>query len=72
MLILVFACRDELRLCHHSSILESFALGDKQFNNRARMAANNLSVEDQVACLIDQATDPNILGRTWQGWEPWM
>ncbi|EDV28309.1 uncharacterized protein TRIADDRAFT_20924, partial [Trichoplax adhaerens] len=67
-----FVTRDELRLCHHLSILESFALGDKQYNERARMPADNLSVEDQVTCLIDQATDPNILGRTWQGWEPWM
>ena len=28
-----------------------------------------LSVNDQVGVLIDLATDPNILGRTWVGWE---
>ena len=26
----------------------------------------------QVRCLIDQATDINILGRTWQGWKPYL
>jgi len=31
-----------------------------------------LSVEQQVDCLIEQATDPSILGRTWQGWAPWL
>jgi len=31
-----------------------------------------LKVEEQVDHLIDHATDANILGRTWQGWMPWM
>ena len=31
-----------------------------------------LQPEDQVACLIDQATDFNILGRTFRGWEPYL
>ena len=39
---------------------------------RAHMPAHGLSVEQQVAALIDQAKDPNILGRTWAGWEPWV
>ena len=26
----------------------------------------------QVDCLVEQATDPNILGRTWIGWSPWL
>ena len=30
------------------------------------------NVEEQVDCLIDHATDPNILGRTYVGWEPWV
>ncbi|XP_028413162.1 DNA-dependent protein kinase catalytic subunit-like [Dendronephthya gigantea] len=48
----------------------SVLLGDKQHNQRARHYVN--TVENQVACLIDQATDPNILGRTYHGWEPWV
>ena len=39
---------------------------------RGRLPVSGLSVEQQVAALIDQATDPNILGRTWAGWEPWV
>ncbi|XP_035828316.1 DNA-dependent protein kinase catalytic subunit [Aplysia californica] len=39
---------------------------------RAGLPAHGLSVEQQVAALIDQTTDPNILGRTWGGWEPWV
>ena len=30
------------------------------------------SVKEQVDCLVDQATDPNILGRTYGGWAPWV
>uniref|UniRef100_A0A2D4JY01 non-specific serine/threonine protein kinase n=2 Tax=Micrurus paraensis TaxID=1970185 RepID=A0A2D4JY01_9SAUR len=67
---------DELRLGHEKS--EAFreyvsvAQGSKQFNIRARQPLDGLEEEIQVKCLIDQATDPNILGRTWEGWDPWM
>ena len=30
------------------------------------------SVEEQVAALINHATDTNILARSWQGWQPWV
>lgn len=30
------------------------------------------SVEEQVQRLVDIATDPNILGRTWWGWMPFV
>ncbi|KAM5158207.1 DNA-dependent protein kinase catalytic subunit [Mantella aurantiaca] len=67
---------EELRLGHGmSQFYQGFlavARGDKEYNIRAREAAEGLSEETQVQCLIDQATDPNILGRTWRGWEPWM
>lgn len=48
------------------------ARGTEEHNIRARLGEKELSVEEQVDCLIDQATDPNILGRTYVGWEPWM
>ncbi|XP_053349394.1 DNA-dependent protein kinase catalytic subunit [Clarias gariepinus] len=48
------------------------ARGTEEHNIRARLGEKELSVEEQVDCLIDQATDPNILGRTFAGWEPWM
>ncbi|KAG7330004.1 hypothetical protein KOW79_006226 [Hemibagrus wyckioides] len=46
--------------------------GTEEHNIRARLGERELSVEEQVDCLIDQATDPNILGRTYIGWEAWM
>ncbi|XP_070581112.1 DNA-dependent protein kinase catalytic subunit-like [Ptychodera flava] len=39
---------------------------------RAKNPESGLSVENQVACLVEQATDQNILGRTYLGWEPWV
>ncbi|XP_060788690.1 DNA-dependent protein kinase catalytic subunit-like isoform X1 [Neoarius graeffei] len=48
------------------------ARGTEEHNIRARLGEQELSVEEQVDCLIDQAADPNILGRTFVGWEPWM
>lgn len=51
--------------------LKSTCGGNKE-SKRAQSKATGLSVEDQVACLIDQATDPRILGKTYQGWEPWV
>uniref|UniRef100_A0A8C5JY83 DNA-dependent protein kinase catalytic subunit n=1 Tax=Jaculus jaculus TaxID=51337 RepID=A0A8C5JY83_JACJA len=71
-----FITCDELRLGHEKSdAFESYisvARGNKDHNIRAQEPENGLSEETQVKCLLDQATDPNILGRTWQGWEPWM
>ena len=44
-------------------------MGDRKYSRRAEIGERCSSVEEQVVCLIDHATDPNILGRTWQGWE---
>ena len=52
--------------------MEAVCLGDSSVNIRAREPNNGLSVESQVSCLMDLAMDPNILGRTYEGWEPWM
>jgi DNA-dependent protein kinase catalytic subunit len=46
--------------------------GHVQHKCRARVSDENLTVEDQVACLIDLATDPVILGITFAGWCPWI
>jgi DNA-dependent protein kinase catalytic subunit len=48
----------------------SVLLGDEQFNQRAKPYDG--TVENQVECLIDHATDPNLLGRTFNGWDPWV
>ncbi|KAF7660907.1 hypothetical protein LDENG_00272900 [Lucifuga dentata] len=52
--------------------MQSVALGSEEHNVRAKLPPAGLSVEQQVDCLIDQATDPNMLGRVWKGWEPWI
>ncbi|KAL4682230.1 hypothetical protein H8959_001785, partial [Pygathrix nigripes] len=71
----VITC-DELLLGHEKAPAfrdyVAVARGSKDHNIRAREPEGGLSEETQVKCLMDQATDPNILGRTWEGWEPWM
>ncbi|KAL1006455.1 hypothetical protein UPYG_G00072620 [Umbra pygmaea] len=52
--------------------MQSVALGSENYNVRARCRAEGLSVESQVECLLDQAMDPNVLGRVFAGWEPWV
>ncbi|XP_023253861.1 DNA-dependent protein kinase catalytic subunit [Seriola lalandi dorsalis] len=52
--------------------MQSVALGTAEHNIRAKLPAAGLSVEKQVDCLLDQAMDPNVLGRVWVGWEPWI
>lgn len=56
----------------HWKALQAIVKGDDSHNIRTKAAGDNLTVEDQVRCLLDQATDPNILGRTWQGWKPYL
>ncbi|XP_054250756.1 DNA-dependent protein kinase catalytic subunit [Indicator indicator] len=67
---------DELRLGHEKSLsyndFAAVARGHADHNIRAKEPEHGLSEETQVRCLIDQATDPNLLGRVWEGWEPWM
>ncbi|XP_021104653.1 DNA-dependent protein kinase catalytic subunit isoform X3 [Heterocephalus glaber] len=71
----VITC-DELFLGHEKSpafgSYTAVARGSRDHNIRAQEPENGLSEETQVKCLLDQATDPNILGRAWKGWEPWM
>lgn len=41
-------------------------------NNVRKKTDEYLSVEEQVQCLIDLATDRNILGRMYIGYRPWV
>ncbi|KAL3698516.1 hypothetical protein R1sor_012592 [Riccia sorocarpa] len=57
----------------YSQALEKIVKGSPDRNVRARISGHICqSVREQVDCLIDQATDPNLLGRIWQGWQPWL
>ncbi|XP_034562055.1 DNA-dependent protein kinase catalytic subunit [Notolabrus celidotus] len=67
---------EELKLGHEKTDafpgMQSVALGSEEHNVRARLPPAGLTVEQQVDCLLDQAMDPNVLGRVWAGWEPWV
>jgi DNA-dependent protein kinase catalytic subunit len=52
--------------------LQRIVLGDAKDNIRANVKEKCSSPKEQVDCLVDQATDPNILGRTYFGWAPWV
>ena len=39
---------------------------------RRQLPEGGLTPAQQVDVLVEQATDPNILGRTYQGWAPWL
>lgn len=52
--------------------LKKIVRGVPEDNVRARTGERCASVKEQVDCLVDQATDPNILGRTYGGWAPWI
>lgn len=47
------------------------ARGDPEQDVRARKN-NNISVEEQVECLLNLATDRNILGRMYEGYTSWI
>ncbi|KAF9184663.1 hypothetical protein BGZ51_003206 [Haplosporangium sp. Z 767] len=52
--------------------LSKTAMGDKLYNVRARHGKVCTSVQGQIECLIDMATDLDILGRAWVGWMSWL
>ncbi|KAJ9593227.1 hypothetical protein L9F63_015226 [Diploptera punctata] len=56
---------------YFSKYLEA-AQGVHSENVRSRLSVTDLSPEQQVDCLLDQAMDYNILSKMWSGWEPWM
>lgn len=46
--------------------------GDPQYNKRVKIEDENLTAEEQVECLLDHATDYNLLGRMFGGWRSWV
>eukprot|EP01090_Pellita_catalonica_P010347 TRINITY_DN21794_c0_g1_i1.p2 TRINITY_DN21794_c0_g1~~TRINITY_DN21794_c0_g1_i1.p2 ORF type:complete len:142 (-),score=30.06 TRINITY_DN21794_c0_g1_i1:18-443(-) len=52
--------------------LRDIVRGDPKHNVRARLPQQCKSIKDQIDCLIDHATDPNILARVYAGWAPWI
>lgn len=59
--------------------MEKVLGGDQNENKRAQILVQyqknryqKLTVDEQIDCLIDQATDVDILGRSWIGLETFM
>lgn len=52
--------------------LKKIVLGLNHESARANMGRAGLTIHQQVDVLLEQATDPNILGRTWLGWKPFI
>ncbi|CAF4310340.1 unnamed protein product, partial [Adineta steineri] len=59
--------------------MEKVVGGDQATNKRAQIMMqygsnrfHKLTVDEQVDCVIDQATDVDILGRSWAGLETFM
>ena len=50
--------------------LKNVVFGQDQL--RSSFPTEGLSVPQQVESLLDLATDPDILGRTFQGWSSWI
>lgn len=47
--------------------------GSAEYDIRAKFEENHaLTVEEQIECMIDHATDYNLLGRMYAGWMPWI
>ncbi|XP_029034556.2 DNA-dependent protein kinase catalytic subunit-like [Osmia bicornis bicornis] len=67
---------DQLKEQHNDACIHRYraiVTGDDDIKRtRAKMKDNFLTPEEQVECLLDQATDLNILGRTSAGWRPWL
>lgn len=73
-----YILRDELKLGKgkHSNFgnMERICLGADGPHGATRRqfsGTDKLTSQQQVECLIEQATDPAILGLTWKGWQPW-
>jgi hypothetical protein len=59
--------------------MEKVVGGDQTQNKRAQFLIkydsnryHKLTVDEQIDCIIDQATDVDILGRSWAGLETFM
>ncbi|KAG0234361.1 hypothetical protein BGX31_004586 [Mortierella sp. GBA43] len=66
----------ELKMGHANkpflAAITKIALGDKDRTFRGKYGEICPSVQVQVECLNDMATDLDILGRAWVGWMSWV
>ncbi|CAG9832446.1 unnamed protein product [Diabrotica balteata] len=71
--IMVEELKAGMRNQQYTDAYVKLVLGETNENFRTKFVGKEgLTVEDQVDCLIDHATDSNLLGRMWRGWCPWV
>ncbi|XP_050478858.1 DNA-dependent protein kinase catalytic subunit-like isoform X2 [Bombus huntii] len=66
---------DQLKEQHHDKYFDRYyaiVTGDDDIKRTRAKLNGFLTPEEQIECLLDQATDLNILGRTHVGWKPWL
>ncbi|ORY53674.1 hypothetical protein BCR33DRAFT_779027 [Rhizoclosmatium globosum] len=72
----IFITADELKNGHEKKKwyknMRVTLMGDPVINIRAKAGNICQTPKEQVECLIDLAMDPNVLGRAWLGWSPFM
>ncbi|XP_076033927.1 DNA-dependent protein kinase catalytic subunit-like [Oratosquilla oratoria] len=68
-----YITKQALSLSHHGTLkfLQEALAGEGE-NLRSELKKTQLTVHEQVDALIDLAMDPNILGRTYIGWDPFV
>ncbi|KAJ3024385.1 UNVERIFIED_CONTAM: hypothetical protein HDU68_008221 [Siphonaria sp. JEL0065] len=71
-----FITADELAIGHDKrkfyKNMRAVLMGDPALNVRAKTGKMCQTPREQVDCLVDLAMDPNVLGRAWIGWSPFM
>ncbi|XP_015123055.1 DNA-dependent protein kinase catalytic subunit [Diachasma alloeum] len=68
---------DELRGQHCEAMVKRYeaiirGTDSREKSLRSRLRGTGLSSREQLQCLLEQATDLNVLGRTYVGWRPYL
>ena len=61
----------EMKKLENMKALTDIVLG-AEGSLRRTLPSTGLTAAQQVDVLVEQATDPNVLGRTYHGWAPWL
>lgn len=71
--VLSLELKENKNVCHTKDLYERCVahLMGEPGTKRAQVAVSSTAAE-QVELLLDMAKDPNILGRTWVGWGPFL
>lgn len=57
----------------YSEVYAKLVKGDIKYDKRAKFGdKEDLSPEEQIDCLLDHASDFNLLGRMYGGWSSWV